>query len=85
MLSRCHECEKALHRVASSSINFSRGHAYWPDWAAPPVYQWRNAFRRNMAVNCSLTRLNISWMAVVLPTKVALIFKPLGLCMMLHQ
>ena len=25
-----------------------------------PVYQWRKALRRNMAVNCSLTRLNIS-------------------------
>ena len=23
-------------------------------------YQWRKALRRNMAVNCSLTRLNIS-------------------------
>ena len=32
----------------------------------------------NMAVNCSLTRLNISWMAVVLPTKVAAIFRPFG-------
>merc|ERR1711935_639955 len=43
-----------------------------------PVYQWRNALRRNMAVNCSATRLNISWMAVVLPTKVADILSPLG-------
>ena len=34
--------------------------------------------RRNMAVNCSLTRLNISWMAVVLPRNVALILRPLG-------
>merc|ERR1719246_11100 len=25
-----------------------------------PVYQWRNAFLRNIAVNCSPTRLNIS-------------------------
>ena len=31
-----------------------------------------------MAVNCSLTRLNISWMAVVLPRKVADILRPLG-------
>jgi hypothetical protein len=31
-----------------------------------------------MAVNCSLTRLNISCTAVVLPTKVALIFRPRG-------
>ena len=45
---------------------------------ASPVYQWRKAFLRNIAVNCSLTRLNISWMAVVLPMKVALILRPLG-------
>ena len=43
-----------------------------------PVYQWRKALRRNMAVNCSLTRLNISWMAVELPMKVADILSPLG-------
>merc|ERR1719242_887821 len=43
-----------------------------------PVYQWRNALRRNIAVNCSATRLNMSWIAVVLPTKVVAIFKPLG-------
>merc|ERR1719324_1524228 len=35
-----------------------------------PVYQWRKAFRRNMAVNCSETRLKSSWMEVELPTKV---------------
>ena len=43
-----------------------------------PVYQCRKALRLNMAVNCSDTRLNISWMAVVLPTKVADILRPLG-------
>merc|ERR1719222_13691 len=43
-----------------------------------PVYQWRNALRLNIAVNCSDTRLNISWMAVELPMKVELIFRPLG-------
>merc|ERR1719370_2661102 len=43
-----------------------------------PVYQWRNAFRRNMAVNCSATRLNMSWMAVVLPMNVVAILRPLG-------
>ena len=42
------------------------------------MHQWRKAFLRNMAVNCSLTRLNISWMAVQLPTKVAAILRPLG-------
>ena len=42
------------------------------------AHQWRKALRRNMAVNCSLTRLNMSWMAVVLPRNVALIFRPLG-------
>merc|ERR1711883_45647 len=31
-----------------------------------------------MAVNCSETRLNISWTAVVLPTKVEDILRPLG-------
>merc|ERR1719353_1966040 len=34
-----------------------------------PVYQCKNALRRNMPVNCSATRLNISWIAVVFPTK----------------
>jgi len=43
-----------------------------------PVYQWRKAFLLNMAVNCSAILLNISWMAVELPTKVTLIFRPLG-------
>merc|ERR1711975_46460 len=43
-----------------------------------PVYQWRKALRRNIAVNCSDTRLNISWMAVELPMKVELILRPLG-------
>merc|ERR1712199_129848 len=43
-----------------------------------PVYQWRKALRRNIAVNCSPMRLNISWMAVELPTKQADIFRPLG-------
>merc|ERR1719174_3674712 len=43
-----------------------------------PVYQWRNALRLNIAVNCSDTRLSISWMAVELPMKVELIFRPLG-------
>ena len=43
-----------------------------------PVYQWRKAFLLNMAVNCSLTRLKSSWMAVELPMKVADIFKPRG-------
>merc|ERR1719445_1397150 len=43
-----------------------------------PVYQWRKAFLRNIAVNCSATRLNISWMAVVFPRKVTDIFNPFG-------
>merc|ERR1711923_547841 len=43
-----------------------------------PVYQWRKAFLLNMAVNCSLTRLKSSWMAVELPMKVAAILRPLG-------
>merc|ERR1712050_351013 len=43
-----------------------------------PVYQWRKALRRNMAVNCSPTLLNISWMAVELPRKVTDIFNPFG-------
>merc|ERR1719169_213467 len=43
-----------------------------------PVYQCRNALRRNMPVNCSATRLNISWIAVELPRKATAIFKPFG-------
>merc|ERR550539_664263 len=43
-----------------------------------PVYQWRKAFLRNIAVNCSATRLNISWMAVVFPRKVTDILSPFG-------
>merc|ERR550519_2235800 len=43
-----------------------------------PVYQWRKALRRNIAVNCSATRLNMSWMAVVLPMNVVAILRPLG-------
>merc|ERR1712225_53987 len=43
-----------------------------------PVYQCKNALRRNMAVNCSLTRLNISWMQVLLPTNVVDIFRHFG-------
>merc|ERR1712146_616081 len=43
-----------------------------------PVYQCKKALRRNIAVNCSETRLNISWMAVELPMKVELILRPLG-------
>merc|ERR1712098_729324 len=43
-----------------------------------PVYQCKNALRRNMPVYCSATRLNISWIAVLFPTKVTAIFKPLG-------
>ncbi|CAA7403382.1 unnamed protein product [Spirodela intermedia] len=43
-----------------------------------PVYQCKKAFLRNMAVNCSLTRRNISWMEVEFPMKVAAIFSPVG-------
>ena len=43
-----------------------------------PVYQWRKAFLLNMAVNCSATRLYISWIAVEFPRKVTLILSPLG-------
>merc|ERR1712124_214724 len=43
-----------------------------------PVYQWRNAFLLNIAVNCSAILLNISWIEVELPTKVDDIFNPLG-------
>merc|ERR1711879_763241 len=43
-----------------------------------PVYQWRNALRRNMAVKYSATRLNISWIAVELPAKATAIFRPFG-------
>merc|ERR1719370_1839919 len=43
-----------------------------------PVYQWRKAFRRNIAVNCSEILLNNSWIAVELPMNVADILRPLG-------
>merc|ERR1719512_591352 len=43
-----------------------------------PVYQCRNALRRNIAVNCSEILLNSSWMAVELPMNVADILRPLG-------
>merc|ERR1719352_948622 len=43
-----------------------------------PVYQWRKALRRNMAVNCSATRFQVSWIAVELPRKVVDILRPLG-------
>ena len=43
-----------------------------------PVYQCKNALRLNIAVNCSLIRLNSSWIAVLLPTKVADILRPRG-------
>merc|ERR1719333_88807 len=42
------------------------------------VYQCKKAFLLNMAVNCSATLLNISWMAVELPMKVTDILRPLG-------
>merc|ERR1711979_9155 len=43
-----------------------------------PVYQCKNALRRNMAVKYSATRLNISWIAVELPAKATAIFNPFG-------
>merc|ERR1711964_579835 len=43
-----------------------------------PVYQCRNALRRNIPVKYSATRLNISWMAVELPKKETAIFNPFG-------
>jgi hypothetical protein len=43
-----------------------------------PVYQCKKAFLLNIAVNCSETLLNISWIAVEFPMKVTAIFNPLG-------
>merc|ERR1719373_210218 len=43
-----------------------------------PVYQCKNAFLLNMAVNCSEILLKSSWMAVELPMKVEAILRPLG-------
>merc|ERR1719191_2448147 len=43
-----------------------------------PVYQWRKAFRRNIPVKYSATRLNISWMAVEFPRKPTAILSPFG-------
>merc|ERR1712170_218677 len=42
------------------------------------VYQCKKAFLLNIAVNCSATLLNISWIAVEFPTKVTDIFNPFG-------
>ena len=42
------------------------------------VYQCKNAFLLNMAVNCTETLLNSSWMAVELPMNVAAILRPRG-------
>merc|ERR1719420_2747904 len=42
------------------------------------VYQCRKAFRRNIPVKYSATRLNISWIAVELPAKDTAIFSPFG-------
>merc|ERR1719473_653861 len=43
-----------------------------------PVYQCKKALRLNIAVNCSATRLNMSWIAVVFPRKVTDILSPFG-------
>lgn len=43
-----------------------------------PVYQCKNAFLLNIAVNYSEILLNISYIAVEFPIKVEAIFKPLG-------
>ena len=43
-----------------------------------PVYQCKKAFLLNIAVNCSATLLNISWIAVELPMKVTDILRPFG-------
>merc|ERR1719420_259350 len=43
-----------------------------------PVYQCKKALRRNIAVKYSATRLNISWIAVVLPKKATAILRPFG-------
>merc|ERR1712173_199801 len=43
-----------------------------------PVYQWRKAFLRNMAVKYSATRLNISCMAVLFPANATAILRPFG-------
>nr|GMD14130.1 protein TUB [Ipomoea batatas]GMD18867.1 protein TUB [Ipomoea batatas] len=43
-----------------------------------PVYQCKKAFLLNMAVNCSLTRRNISWIEVEFPMNVDAILRPVG-------
>ncbi|XP_040956991.1 uncharacterized protein [Gossypium hirsutum] len=43
-----------------------------------PVYQCKKAFLLNMAVNCSLTLLNISCIEVEFPIKVEAIETPSG-------
>merc|ERR1711918_302707 len=61
-------------KVIHVALRFGEFHLNIPS----PVYQCRNALRRNIPVNCSATRLNISWIAVELPRKATAIFSPLG-------
>jgi len=42
------------------------------------IYQWRKAFVLNIAVNYSATLLNIPYIAVEFPIKVAAIVNPFG-------
>ncbi|KAK6938967.1 hypothetical protein RJ641_032475 [Dillenia turbinata] len=42
------------------------------------LFMCKKAFLRNIAVNCSLTLLNISWIEVEFPMNVDDIFRPLG-------
>merc|ERR1712072_665283 len=67
----CWDSETRSFMLLSASVNSISS-------MPSPVYQWRKAFRRNIPVKYSATRLNISWIAVEFPAKDTAIFSPFG-------
>ncbi len=55
------ECQALADLIVFGEVNNTIRHF------DSPVYQCKKAFLLNIAVNCSDTLLNISWMAVELP------------------
>ena len=71
-------CLSELHLVHALAWVKCISNTSAPSWQNLPVYQWRKAFLRNIAVNCSAILLKISWIAVEFPMKVAAMGRPLG-------
>merc|ERR1719497_46031 len=67
----CWYSETKSFMLDSASVNYISS-------IPSPVYQCKKAFLLNIAVNCSATLLNISWIAVEFPTNVTAIFNPFG-------